>query len=111
MNLEADYPDGVYNVVSLLHIINDTRIWPNFLYSSSSDFYKEEILIGSMAKNTSVNQKIKGIGINERVTVVIYKSKTVLDVLAEIAGLLVLQSILAFFLTPFNEWKFNQKIK
>ncbi len=43
-------------------------------------------------------------------TVVTYKVKTVQSVLNEIAGLLVLTSILTFFLSMFNEWSFDRKI-
>jgi hypothetical protein len=39
-----------------------------------------------------------GIGIDSMVTVVTYKSKTVQDVLTQIAGLLVLTKILTFLL-------------
>ena len=44
-------------------------------------------------------------------TVITYKSKTVLQVLTEIAGLLVLTTILSLFLRSFNEWMFDRKIK
>jgi hypothetical protein len=45
------------------------------------------------------------------VTVITYKSKTVQDVLTQIAGLLVLTKILTFLLGKFNEWSFDRKIK
>jgi hypothetical protein len=45
------------------------------------------------------------------VTVVTYKTKTVQNVLTEIAGLLVLTRIFAFFLVSFNQWRFNKKMK
>ena len=51
-----------------------------------------------------------GIYIDDFVTVVTYKSKNVLDVLTEIAGLLVLARLLTLFLRSFNEWKYNRKI-
>jgi hypothetical protein len=51
-----------------------------------------------------------GIFIDEMVTVVTYKSKTVEKVLTEIAGLLVLGRVLTLFLRSFNEWKYNKKI-
>jgi regulator of replication initiation timing len=110
--MEAPY----YNAISLLHVINDTRIWPTFFYRSSDDI-KEQILIGSLAKDTNPNRFILndnnliGIGIDSTVNVVTYKSKTMQDVLTEIAGLLVLTSILTFFLASFNEWMFDRKIK
>jgi hypothetical protein len=44
------------------------------------------------------------------VTVVTYKDKTVRAFLNEIAGLLVLTSILTFLLSMFNEWSFDRKI-
>ena len=81
---------GIYNVISLLHIINDTRIWPDFFYTSSSDYYKEQILIGSLVQDNSAKVDMIGIGIDSKLTLVTYKSKTVLEVLTEIAGLLVL---------------------
>jgi hypothetical protein len=45
------------------------------------------------------------------VTVVTYKTKTVQNVLTEIAGLLVLVRIFSFLLASFNHWRFNQKMK
>jgi len=45
------------------------------------------------------------------VTVVTYKTKTVQDVLTDIAGLLVLTRILSLLLSTFHEWRFNQKMK
>jgi hypothetical protein len=39
------------------------------------------------------------------------KSKTVQNVLTEIAGLLVLTRILHILLVTFHEWRFNQKLK
>lgn len=44
------------------------------------------------------------------VTVVTYKRKTVQKVLSEIAGLLVLSTVLKFLLVKFNEWNFNRKM-
>lgn len=49
--------------------------------------------------------------VDESVTVVTYKSKTVQDVLSEIAGLLIISRILTSFLHSFNELKFNRKIQ
>jgi hypothetical protein len=98
----------------LLHIINDNRIWPSFFYSSS-DSVDEQILIGSFEKDSSVDDRYKsdviGLGIDTTVTVITYKTKNVLQVLTEIAGLLVLTTILTLLLTSFNEWMFDRKIK
>jgi hypothetical protein len=98
----------------LLHIINDNRIWPSFFYSSS-DSVDEQILIGSFEKDSSVGDRYKsdviGLGIDTTVTVITYKTKNVLQVLTEIAGLLVLTTILTLLLTSFNEWMFDRKIK
>lgn len=44
------------------------------------------------------------------VTEVTYKSKTVQKVLTEIAGLLVLTTILKLLLGQLHEWSFNRKI-
>ena len=98
----------------MLHIINDNRIWPSFFYSSS-DSVDEQILIGSFEKDSSVGDRYKsdviGLGIDTTVTVITYKTKNVLQVLTEIAGLLVLTTILTLLLTSFNEWMFDRKIK
>ena len=97
-----------------MHIINDNRIWPSFFYSSS-DSVDEQILIGSFEKDSSVGDRYKsdviGLGIDTTVTVITYKTKNVLQVLTEIAGLLVLTTILTLLLTSFNEWMFDRKIK
>jgi len=45
-----------------------------------------------------------GISIDETLTVVTHKCKTVQNVLTEIAGLLVLARLLTFLLRAFNEW-------
>jgi hypothetical protein len=42
---------------------------------------------------------------------VTFKSKTVQNVLTDIAGLLVLTRILHILLVTFHEWRFNQKMK
>ena len=104
-----------YNLISLLHIITDNRIWPDFLYSSPNDYIKEEILIGSMEIDENYNIDLgrkydMGIGIDKSVTVVNYKAKTVQSVLTEIAGMLVLTTVLSFFLSMLNEWSFNRKM-
>ena len=52
-----------------------------------------------------------GIEVDDVVTVVTYKSKTIQNVLTEIAGLLILSRILTLFLSSFNECMFNRKIK
>ena len=97
-----------------MHIINDNRIWPSFFYSSSNSV-DEQILIGSFEKDSSVGDRYKsdviGLGIDTTVTVITYKTKNVLQVLTEIAGLLVLTTILTLLLTSFNEWMFDRKIK
>ena len=97
-----------------MQIINDNRIWPSFFYSSS-DSVDEQILIGSFEKDSSVGDRYKsdviGLGIDTTVTVITYKTKNVLQVLTEIAGLLVLTTILTLLLTSFNEWMFDRKIK
>lgn len=49
--------------------------------------------------------------VDDTVTVVTYKSKTVQNVLTEIAGLLIISRILTIFLHSFNEYMFNRKIK
>ena len=49
--------------------------------------------------------------IDDTVTVVTYKSKTVLNLLSEIAGLLVLLRIFTFILGAFNEQRFIYKMK
>jgi hypothetical protein len=112
LKMETPY----YNAISLLHVINDTRIWPTFFYRSSGDI-KEKILIGSLAKDSHPDESFLfessmiGIGIDSTVNVVTYKSKTMQDVLTEVAAVLVLTKILTFFLASFNEWMFDRKIK
>lgn len=49
--------------------------------------------------------------VDDSINVVTFKTKTVLNVLTEIAGLLILARILSFFLVNFHEWKFNKKMK
>ena len=52
-----------------------------------------------------------GIVIDDTVTVVTYKCKTLQTLFTEIAGLLVLMRIFTFLLRTFNEWRFNRKVK
>jgi hypothetical protein len=52
-----------------------------------------------------------GLGIDSTVNVVTYKSKTMQDVLTEVAALLVLTKILTFFLASYNKWMFDRKFK
>ena len=52
-----------------------------------------------------------GIVIDDTVTVVTYKCKTLQNCFTEIAGLLVLLRIFTFLLRTFNEWRFNRKVK
>ena len=56
----------------------------------------------------SVNER--GLSVDDTVTVVTYKAKTVQNVLTEIAGLLVLTRIMSLFLVTFHEWRFNKKM-
>jgi hypothetical protein len=49
--------------------------------------------------------------VDDKLTVVTYKRKTVQSFLTEIAGLLVLSRFLQFFLLSFHEWRFNKKMK
>jgi len=49
--------------------------------------------------------------VDDSINVVTFKTKTVLNVLTEIAGLLILARILSFFLVNFHEWRFNKKMK
>ena len=51
------------------------------------------------------------ITVDDSITVVTFKSKTVQNVLTDIAGLLVLTRILHILLVTFHEWRFNQKMK
>jgi hypothetical protein len=48
---------------------------------------------------------------DDSITVVTFKSKTVQNVLTDIAGLLVLTRILQLLLVTFHEWRFNKKMK
>ena len=64
-----------------------------------------------ISPDTSISDYTEiSIQIDPIVTVVTYKAKTVQVVLSEIAGLLVLTSILTLFLSSFNEWSFNRKM-
>ena len=100
----------------MMHVIYDDRIWPSFFYSSSKSI-KEQILIRSI--NRDADQYISPgnktyatiITVNDSITIVTFKSKTVQNVLTEIAGLLVLTRILQLLLVTFHEWRFNQKMK
>ena len=94
-----------------MHVKNDTRILPSFFYPSSYKI-EEHIYIGSKVyKNSRFDDsQWLGIEVDNTVTVVNYKSKTVQNVLTEIAGLLIFSSILNFFLEYFNEWMFNKNI-
>ena len=49
--------------------------------------------------------------VDDSINVVTFKTNTVLNVLTEIAGLLILARILSFLLVTFHEWKFNKKMK
>ena len=49
--------------------------------------------------------------VDDTVTVLTYKSKTVLSVLTDIAGLLVIACLLTFLLHSFNECMFNRNFK
>jgi hypothetical protein len=49
--------------------------------------------------------------VDDSINVVTFKTKTVLNALTEIAGLLILARILSFFLVNFHEWRFNKKMK
>ena len=51
-----------------------------------------------------------GIGVDNTVTVVTYKDKTVQKALSDLAALLVLTRILTLLLSIFNEWNFNRKM-
>ena len=100
-----------------MHVIYDDRIWPSFFYSSSESI-KEQILIRSinrdadqMISTQSVGQGVNLITVDDSITVVTFKSKTVQNVLTDIAGLLVLTRILHILLVTFHEWRFNQKMK
>ena len=101
----------------MMHVIYDDRIWPSFFYSSSESI-KEQILIRSinrdadqMISTQSVGQGVNLITVDDSITVVTFKSKTVQNVLTDIAGLLVLTRILHILLVTFHEWRFNQKMK
>jgi len=48
--------------------------------------------------------------IDDKLTVVTYKRKTIQSFLTDIAGLLVLVRFLQFFLLSFHEWRFNKKM-
>jgi hypothetical protein len=89
--------------ISILHVIYDDHIWPSFLYSSSEKF-KEQLLIGSLTQDDSFNiyEFERGFSIDDTVTVVTYKSKTMLNVLTEIAGLLVLLRLATLVLGIFH---------
>jgi hypothetical protein len=88
----------------LLHVIEDNRIWPSFIDSR----IKESILIGSLGKEDRLFtlDDSNYITLDDLVTVVTYKHKTVLNVLSEIAGLLVLLRIFTFILGFFHEKRF-----
>lgn len=49
--------------------------------------------------------------IDDKLTVVTYKRKTIQSFLTDIAGLLVLVRFLQFFLLSFHEWRFNKKMQ
>jgi hypothetical protein len=63
-------------------------------------------LLGAVLKDDHLRLEV-----DDMVTVVNYKSKTVLNVLSEIAGLLTISRLLSLFLNSFNEWMFDRKIK
>ena len=99
----------------MMYVSYEDRIWPSIFYSSSESI-KQQILIRSIVQepldifirdddNTAI------LTVDDTITVVTFKSKTVQSALTEIAGLLVLTSILRFFLINFHEWRFNQKMK
>jgi hypothetical protein len=94
--------------ISLLHVIYDTRIWPSFI-DSSPERIKENILIGSL----SIDQEsLEGyVFIDDSVKVITYKSKTVQNVLSEIAGALVLLRVFTLILSVFHEQRFISKMK
>ena len=92
-----------------MHVIYDDRIWPSFFYSSSESI-KEQILIRSINRDAdqiistqSVGQGENLITVDDSITVVTFKSKTVQNVLTDIAGLLVLTRILHILLVTFHE--------
>jgi hypothetical protein len=97
-----------------MHVIYDDRIWPSIFYSSSESI-KQQILIRSITEvNIDLISDLRHTAIltvDDTITVVVFKNKTVQIALTEIAGLLVLTSILRFLLVNFHEWRFNQKIK
>ena len=92
--------------ISLLHTINDNRIWPSFIDTSSVE---EKILITSFEMDELGSSG--AIILDEKVNVVTYKRKTVQNVLTEIAGLLVLLRVFTFILGAFHEKRFISKMK
>ena len=95
--------DNVYpTTISLLHVVYDNRIWPSFI-DSSNDAVSEKILIGSLSISQSKNSYYKYLFIDDTVTVVTYRHKTLQNVLTEIAGLLVLLRIFTLILGVFHE--------
>ena len=54
---------------------------------------------------------VYGLEVDDTITVLTFKSKTLMNVLSDIAGLLIISRVLTLFLNSFNEWMFNRKIK
>ena len=83
----------------MLHVIYDDRIWPSFLDSSSKRI-SEKIFIDSIS---DVYELSKTLVIDDTVTIVTFKQKTIQSVLTEVAGLLVILRIFTFISGIFHE--------
>lgn len=83
----------------MLHVIYDDRIWPSFLDSSSKRI-SEKIYIDSIS---DVYELSKTLVIDDTVTIVTFKQKTIQNVLTEVAGLLVILRIFTFISGIFHE--------
>ncbi len=87
-----------------MHVVYDNRIWPSFI-DSSNDAISENILIGSLSIDYSYeeNNDDSYLFLDDTVTIVTYRHKTLQNVLTEIAGLLVLLRIFTLILGVFHE--------
>ena len=93
-----------------MHVTYDDRIWPSFLYSSSGS-YKEKLFISSLSTEDLDTKIQPGLGVSDVVKTVTFKSKTMLNLLTEIAGLLVIFRLATFILGVFHEQRFIKKMK
>ncbi len=100
--------------IKILHVINDTRIWPSFFYSSnhrpSESLFIQSLDLDELPFKADEDEP-NALLVDNEVTVVRYQAKTLMHCLTEIAGLLVLVRIASFLLGLFHEYRYNSKMK